>query len=105
MYMNKEKNIIDYATITITRNGRKSHLEVLSEKLASAGEVTLFHTLAMGWNFYHHCRPPIPKGKNVHPIYISFAGFRIYLDERIPPNMCVMRDNEGNAIKKFFWSA
>lgn len=104
--MNKEKHIIDYATTTITRNGRKNHLEVLAEKLDETGhEATLFHTLAMGWNFYHHVRPTLPKGKNVHPIYISFRGFRMYLDERIPPNMCHMRDNEGNIIKKFFWSA
>lgn len=104
--MSTKAHIIDYVVTTISRNGKKNHLQDFAEKLeGTVAEATLFHTLAMGWNFYHHVRPSIPRGKLVQQLYISFHGFRIFLDERIPPNMCEMRDTEGTVIKKYFWSA
>lgn len=103
--MTKDKSRIDYATRTITRQGSRTHLAHFVEMLDDTRvSDTINHTIALGWNFYHRMRPAIPRNPVVKPMFITFHGFRIYLDERVPPNMAELRDKTGHAVHKFFWS-
>ncbi len=105
--MKTDKQPPEIVTKTITRTSRKTHIQDFIEKLDETPKVDGEpHTLHMGWNYYHEIRPVVERVRGrVQMLFVNFHGFRFMLDERIPPNLCEMRDQSGTLICKFFWSA
>lgn len=63
-------------------------------------------SLAMGWNFYHRVRKEFQDNSPyIKPdprcVMNTFNGLRFYLDERVPPNECHVRNRKGEKIASF----
>ncbi len=58
--------------------------------------------LAAGWNFFIRLRNDQPAAdKKSKGNFNTFHGLRFYLDERIPPNQCDVRNKFGETIQSF----
>ena len=65
----------------------------------SLGKAVADH-LAAGWNFYARLRKDMPKGDPRSP-FVTFNGLRFFLDEKVPPNECEIRNRDGIVIGRF----